>query len=1174
MDFFHEVQRSKKIMVKALATKNVVAVLTAVALMVGISFAFAAPAKADTVSTLQAQVAALLAQIQGLQGSTTTTTSTTAGCYTFTQNLKNGSTGGQVLWVQKFLNNHGFTVAKTGAGSPGNETSHFGPATKAAVIAFQNAYASAVLTPAGLTAGNGNWYAGTRAQANALCAGSTTGTTTGGGTTTSGPGITVTAGAQPANALAVTGASRVPFTTLTLTNNTSAAVTINGITVQRTGPASDSVFNGGGVVLVDDQGNQLGVQRTLNSDHTVSAGDPFILNAGQTKTITVAANMCNTTSCLSSYSGEVVGLTVTGINTTVPVAGTLPISGAQQTINSNLAIGYVTTNVSSYDPNGSQQKNIGDTGIKFSGLRFTAGSQEDIKLFSIRFRLNGSVSSSDLANVVGVVADTGTTYPTTVSTDGRYYTVSFPGGILIQKGFSKDVYLQGDVVGSNASGRIVEFDVDRTSDVYFVGQSYGYGIQPAPGTVGLATNASDGTHGTVITNTQPWFEGSTVKISGASVTTIGRANSVAAQNIAVNVPNVVLGGFETNLKGEGVQVQTLPVTVTTTSSGVATLTNVTIVDENGSVVSGPVDQSGGTVTFNNTITFPTGDHVYTIKGKVAATADNNSTIKLTTDAHAWTGITGVTTGNNVVLAATAQPFDMNTMTIRGATMAAALSANPAAQTLTPGTQHFVFANVQLDATQSGEDIRVSNLPVTITATSTGLLADLNACQVYDGTNALTTGSNTVNPTGASVNFTFDNSITVTKGTVKTLSVECNVSSNTPNTTTYKVGLTDNGSGVIAGLNATGVTSSNTVNVTGTTNLGQIMTAGTATLAVSLDSSSPSAMIVAGGTSGVTLGAYKFRATNDTINLQQVGLTLNSGHIGDLQDITLWNGSTQVGSAILSGSSVLMNLSTPVALANNTDVVLTLKGDLTNVGTNQSGTSGDLIQINATTSINSTYGTSASGSRINATGGTAVSGVMVYKTFPAFARIGLSSAALTTGTVDLYRFSVTPNSTGDIGLNQITINIATSTYTSANGSTNVSNIKVYAYTDANFSSPVGQGFVSGLLNTTGVVANGGNTKIAFDAPVQISAQTPMYFKVVGDVSQLAGTSGAAGSITSKIVGDGTVQALTIASTANNGNNFVWSPNTFGTAVVGASDWTNGNLVTGLPAAGTDVTTLTK
>jgi hypothetical protein len=159
-------------MIKALATKNVAAVLLTLSMVLGFAFVFATPAKADQLSDLQAQVQALLAQISALQGSSSTS-SMSSSCFTFTMNHKLGSSGGEVMWIQKFLNGHGFTVASTGPGSPGNETSHFGPATKAAVIKFQNAYASDILTPVGLTMGTGNWGAATRAKANALCVMST-----------------------------------------------------------------------------------------------------------------------------------------------------------------------------------------------------------------------------------------------------------------------------------------------------------------------------------------------------------------------------------------------------------------------------------------------------------------------------------------------------------------------------------------------------------------------------------------------------------------------------------------------------------------------------------------------------------------------------------------------------------------------------------------------------------------------------------------------------------------------------------------------------------------------------------------------------------------------------------------------------------------------------------------
>jgi hypothetical protein len=69
---------------------------------------------------------------------------TADAAYTHAGTLKQGSTGSQVMSLQQTLNASGFLVSASGAGSPGAESSYFGPKTKAAVMAFQSARGLAV----------------------------------------------------------------------------------------------------------------------------------------------------------------------------------------------------------------------------------------------------------------------------------------------------------------------------------------------------------------------------------------------------------------------------------------------------------------------------------------------------------------------------------------------------------------------------------------------------------------------------------------------------------------------------------------------------------------------------------------------------------------------------------------------------------------------------------------------------------------------------------------------------------------------------------------------------------------------------------------------------------------------------------------------------------------------
>ena len=219
--------------------------------------------------------------------------------------------------------------------------------------------------------------------------------------------------------------------------------------------------------------------------------------------MTIAANRDTTT---TGYSGQVAYLSLVAVNTSATVNGTLPITGTGQTINETLTIGSVTKARGPLDPGATASKEIGITGYTFSSIRITAGSEEKVRLLSIRWNQSGSAASSDLANVKTYID--GVAYDTVVSSDGKYYTSTFGSGIVIDKGFSKEISVKGDIVGG--SGRTIDFDIYKTTDLYLKGETYGFGIAPPVGTVTTATAGS-------FLTINPWYDAYAVSVSAGTL---------------------------------------------------------------------------------------------------------------------------------------------------------------------------------------------------------------------------------------------------------------------------------------------------------------------------------------------------------------------------------------------------------------------------------------------------------------------------------------------------------------------------------------------------------------------------------------------------------------------------------------------------------------------------------
>jgi len=1147
-----------------LSFTKVAAIVAGAALVSTIAFSFAMPARAALSESQISSILSLLSSFgadtstisnveaslrgQTPTGGTSTGSTSGASCSQFTRDLTLGSTGSDVQALQVILNANGFQVAASGAGSPGNESTYFGALTQSALGKWQAA--KGVTPPAG--------YFGPLTRAALASSGACgTGTGTGTGTTVpTGTGLTVSAATQPQNALAPQSA-RVPFTKFVVTAGTDGAVTVNGVVVERTGLGSDASFSG--VVLIDDaSGAQVGTSKTFNSNHQATVGETMTIPAGASKSFTVAGIMQASN---STRAGEAPSLSVVAINTTATVSGSLPITGAYHTINATLSIGSVSTSTSSYDPGATQNKNLGDTGVRFSGVRFTANSSEDIRLYSVRWRQVGTASAVDISNVMTNVG--GTSYPTSVSADGKYYTSTFPGGILVTKGNSVDAYITGDITGSNSASRTVSFDIDRSSDVYFVGQTYGYGIVPT------------GTY-------TPWFDSYATTIQAGTATTIGNATEVPAQNIAPGINNQPLGGFVTNFAGEGVSVNQMVITYATTSASVGLITSASIVDENGSVVAGPVDATWAsgtaTFTFSDTVTFPTGRHVYTVQGKLPASA-GNATVQLSTTPSGWSSATGQISGNSISIAQGA--FTMNTMTVKVGTLAISIATNPVAQSVIAGVQGFTFANVVLDASQSGEDVRVNSIPLKLTYSSM-TPNELSTCQLFDGSAALNGGSNVVNPasglsSGADVTFAFDNILTVAKGTVKTLALKCNLASSVASPDTVSWGI--QASPTIA---VTGVQSGADVSESVTASVGQTMSVASAgsltATAASTAVAQPALALVPAGTAGVTMGNVKFHATNEDIKVQKVGLTLtngtygsgnkgaagNSGHVANDDVVTayIYDGATLVGTATFTGTTATSTLTTPVTVSANSDKTLTIKADIASIGVAQAGGIGDTVKVDP---LNAQGIGLASSQQVNISATAGVNGVQMFKTVPTVA-LGTGACVGTgcNGTNQVLKvIKITADASGSINLAQLKFDVATSSAT-----LDAANVSVYDASNNVATSTFGAQIAGTAMASSPTLTYTGG-------PVIIPAGATYTVKLTGTVTP--GSSATNWSVNVTLQGDSaaiagigsspiTVGTTTAVANADAQSGFIWSDNATTTAGLTDVDWFNGYQVNGLPSIG--------
>lgn len=1185
------------------ATSAFVGIATALFMLGGVAVV---PASAQTAADLQAQVNALMATIAALNAQIAALGGGTTGGgtgYTFTRNLKMGDSGEDVRQLQIGLNANAATrVAASGVGSPGSESSYFGALTKAAVVKFQNLYAADVLTPLGLTSGTGFFGAASRSKAQMVWGGGTTTPPP----TTGGPAgaLSISSPIQPTNALAPLSAARIPFTKVTLTAG-GGDVTVNSITAERVGPALDAVL--AGVVLVDENGLQIGIAKTLNSDHRAVLNTPFVVKAGTSRTLIIGGN--RPTSSTSAHAGSVVGLTVVAIDAgSSSVSGALPISGAMHTINEGLTIGSVTTTRGSLDPGANQTKEVGTTGYNFSSVKVTSGSAEKLYVQSIRWNQTGSAGTGDLANVKTLVD--GASYEAVVSADGKYYTTVFPGkGILMDKGTSKDITISGDISGG--SNRTVDFDIAKRTDIYLVGETYGFGITPP-----LASSAASADGAAFNNQDDPYYDAAQVTVSTGTMTVSSWTAGVPAQNLATGLLNQPIAGFQVDVKGEPISVGSFLFNFLITNDGASTNTlntsdilSVTLMKEDGTVIAGPTDGAGSasstSITLSNSYTFQPGITNLKLVAKLNTDFESSDTIVASsTPSSAWTSVTGQVTGNTITPNPTSA-ITGPTQTVRAGALTVSVLTEPSARNVVAGASQFEFARYTLDASNSGEDVRITSIPLyfdtTLSTGAAGTRTDLTNCQLYDGTVSLTTGSNVKNPvagdTASSTTFTFDGTgLVITKATSKTLSLKCNVRVGT--TGRFWWGLDTGQATSFTG--ATGITSGSTIAETLNEANGQRMTGvsgGSYTAAADVSSAYTFRKVQAGSID-VPLAAFRFDAgSNEDVVVKQIALELantasNSPSDITNQKVTLWDGGTKIGEAQFglgtNADYATSTLTTPVTILKSASKTIVVKGTPTPIDAVQ-GTPGAILNLTYdgnNNGINGNYATGVeSGSTINGSSADQTNSSGGAKVL----RSTITVSDCTVGTAlsagaDLYCIQVTAGSGRDVNINSMSF------LTTPIGLSNVGNYQLRSDADGFVNATaVGTSTLSGATqadlvriffdqNSNGRLISAGQSKKYYlrantIATLSAASTETLSIQLLGDDGESLSKNFVESTTTlpySALARLSEFHNLATSTSATSTRNFIWSAFSTTSPQVNPApnnlDWDNSYGVAGFPGLG--------
>ncbi len=915
--------------------------------------------------------------------------------YMFEKNMKLGSIGTDVMNLQKVLNMYPqTTVATTGAGSSGMETTKFGPATRAAVNKFQALH----LAELGITAPTGNVFAGTRGLLNQICSGtvSTTGTPTTSTlplgcsstvgyssitgascatgavtTTTSGPISAMLASAQPTGNL-ISGQAGAAIATVTLTGNG----VVSSVTLNRGGVSDQNTLSN---VYLYDGATRLTDGYTFNNAGTLTMNNVNIAVNGS-RTITVRADVSS-----SAAAGQTISVTlanfVAGTSaTTVNLMGNAltVVNGTGLLATANLTTSAPSPAAASINA-GAVNQNLWSNTVNV-GLR-------SVNVRGLTVKMIGSAPSNTLANVALYVD--GTKVSSAAINANMQYVFDLTAAPYSLTTGSHNVEVRGDVSGG--ANRNFYLSLEKASDL-MINDS-----QVSGGTVSITPTYLSGT----LNN----LNGGLVTILNGTLTINQDTAFNNTTNLVAGATNVKMAAYKFTAYGEDVKVNSLSFLPTFASGASTTLINVGLYINGGQVGSNQTATTGSNLTFNNlgsNLTVSVGTPVVVeIRGDVVNSSNVNvsaGTVKFDLNSGS-SNAQGVGSGQ---LTSTASAGGQ-TLTIASTNVTFGQTSGWAASTIAPNQVAKKIGTFTVQ-TGSAEGVTINNINVAITGTMIGSNQITNIT-VKEGSTVV--GTPVGNPT-ASNNFSV--TVPVAMSTTKTFDVYADIGSGAATLTVIpKMTVTYRG----ATSNVT-TTSSEVTGATITANAAVINAAGV----TFVPSSSAVAQYLVGGQSSYAIGTFNFKANNSVGGavVKDVTVTVPADTVGS---VTM-NGVT---GQVVSGSATLYNVGITVpADAAGINVPMTVSLVCVGASNGCAGVSNSTVTATVTTI---TYNDGAAIQTVSSIGAvTATSKLVASK--PTVAMTTTSGSGLANGNIKIGEFTVSADAAGDIKLQNIPITISSST----------------------------------------------------------------------------------------------------------------------------------------------------